>query len=121
MFVASRFLGHPVALVFVGYDAQLMELTEHAFSLYSISFLLMGFSLYSSSLFTALNNGLVSAIISFVRSFAFEIGAVLLLPLVIGPDGIWLSVSLAEVASVALSAFFVVWLGPRYGLMDKVR
>ena len=121
MFVASRFLAHPVALVFVGYDAQLMELTEHAFSLYSISFLLMGFSLYSSSLFTALNNGLVSAIISFVRSFAFEIGAVLLLPLVIGSDGIWLSVSLAEVASVTLSAFFVVWLGPKYGLMDKKR
>lgn len=119
MFVITRLLSHPISLVFVGYDAQLMQLTEHAFSLYSIAFLIMGFSMYGSSLFTALNNGLVSAIISFVRSFVFEIGSVLLLPLVLGPDGIWLSVTLAEVASVILTAFFVVWLAPKYGLLEE--
>ena len=122
MFVATRLISHPMALVFVGYDAQLMELTEHGFALYSLAFLIMGFSIYGSSLFTALNNGLVSALISFLRTLVFEIGSVLLLPMLIGPDGVWLSVSVAEVASLAITAFFVVWLSPKYGLLpDRER
>ena len=119
MFVATRVLAHPVSALFVGYDAGLMELTEHAFALYSAAFLIMGFNVYGSSLFTSLNNGLVSALISFLRSFVFEIGAVLLLPLLLGPDGVWWSVSVAEVAALAITAFFVVWLTPKYGLFPE--
>ena len=117
MFAATRLLAHPVSALFVGYDAQLMELTEHAFALYSLAFLIMGFNVYGSSLFTSLNNGLVSALISFLRSFVFEVGAVLLLPALLGPDGVWISVSVAEVAALAIAVFFVVWLGPKYGLL----
>lgn len=117
MFVATRLLAHPISELFVGYDAELMDLTEHAFFVFSIAFLLMGFSVYGSSLFTALNNGLVSALISFLRTIVFEIGAVMLLPLVLGPDGIWWSVTVAEVAALAITAFFIVWLTPKYGLL----
>ena len=119
LFVITRIASAPLADVFVGYDPDLRDLTIHAFQIYSVSLLFVGFNMYGSSLFTALNNGLVSAIISFVRTFVFEIGAVLLLPLLLGPDGIWFSVSIAEVAACALTAFFVLWLGPKYGYLGE--
>ena len=114
MFAITRFAAGPLADVFVGYDAELRELTVHAFEIYSVSLLLVGFNMYGSSLFTALNNGLVSAVISFVRTFVFEIGAVLVLPLLLGPDGIWYSVSIAEAAALVLTTVFCKWLLPRY-------
>ena len=83
--------------------------------------LLMGFNMYGSALFTALGNGLVSAIISFVRTLVFEIGAVFLLPLVLGADGIWYSVSVAELAALVMTAAFAWLLAPTYGYIVRKR
>ena len=79
----------------------------------------MGFAIYSSAFFTALNNGLVSALISFLRTLVFEVGAVLLLPLILGLDGIWLSVTVAEVAACIVAAIFMVALSGTYGYGKK--
>lgn len=118
MLVLSHVLALPLANLFVGYDAALRDLAVRGLSLYAIAFLFMGLNIYGSSFFTALNNGVVSAIISFVRTLIFEIGAVLLLPLVLGSDGIWLSVCVAEVVSLVMTAAFVIKLAPRYGYLD---
>lgn len=115
MFVAGQALAVPIADIFVGYDAELRAFTEHGFRIYAIAFLLMGFSMYGSSFFTALNNGVVSAIISFLRTLVFETSSVIVLPMVLGIDGIWISVSVAEVAALIVTAAFMLGLGPRYG------
>lgn len=98
--LASKLL----ASIFVSYDPNLLELTTRAIQIYSISFLFSGFSIYASSFFTALNNGVVSAIISFLRTLVFEVVAILVLPLILGLNGIWLAVVIAELAAVILSA-----------------
>ena len=92
-----------VARFFVGYDPELLELTSHAFRLYAVSFLIMGFNVYSSSFFTALGDGATSALISFLRTLVFQIAAVLILPAVIGIDGIWLAVTAAELCALIVS------------------
>lgn len=115
MFTLSLLIARPLALIFVSYDTALMEFTIHAFTLYAVSFLFCGFSMYSSSLFTALNNGLVSALISFMRSLVFQIACVLVIPLVLGIDGIWLSTVFSELLSLILSFSFVFALKKRYG------
>ncbi|MBQ3525876.1 MAG: MATE family efflux transporter [Akkermansia sp.] len=107
----------PLAVLFVGYNESLAALTQHAFCLYGFSFALMGLNIFASGLFTAMNNGLISALISFARTFAFQVLAVLLLPLLVGTDGIWWSVSVAEVAALALSVFFVLRYRKRYGYL----
>ncbi len=101
-------LSKPLSGVFVGYDAELYEMTRRGFILYSLSFLVMGFNIFGSSFFTALNNGIVSAIISFVRTLLFQLISVLLLPLILGLDGIWLSVVCAEMLSLGLTVYFLV-------------
>ncbi len=93
-----------VARFFVGYDAELLALTSRAFRLYALSFLIMGFNVYASSFFTALGDGVTSALISFLRTLAVSGGAILLLPLLLGIDGIWLAVTAAELAALAVSA-----------------
>jgi putative MATE family efflux protein len=118
LFACARGLASPLARLFVGYDAGLVQLTVHAMLVYSVAFLMTGFNMYASSLFTSLGNGQISAIISFVRSIVFEIGAVLLLPLVWGPDGIWWSVVVAEVAASVLSWTLVLRFAPRYGYLS---
>ena len=115
MFIAGQLLAVPIVGVFVGYDEELRTFTEHGFRIYAIAFLLMGFSMYGSSFFTALNNGVVSAIISCLRTLVFETSSVIVLPLVLGIDGIWISVSVAEVAALVVTAAFMFGLGPRYG------
>ncbi|MGI6046075.1 MAG: MATE family efflux transporter [Eggerthellaceae bacterium] len=115
MFLATRVLADPLAYMYVGYDQDLYGLTAHALKLYSMAFLIMGFNIYGSSFFTALNNGLVSAIISFLRTFVFEIGSVLLLPQLIGIDGIWYSVGVAEIAALIITLSFIFALGSTYG------
>lgn len=100
--------------IFVGYDLALMELTKHGFCLYSLSFLIMGFNIFGSAFFTALGNGIVSALISFLRTLLFQIVSVLVLPLVLGIDGIWLSVVAAELFAVVVTAVFFVKNGKRY-------
>lgn len=115
MFIAGQLLANPIAQIFVGYDEALMQFTEHGFRIYAFAFLIMGFSMYGSSFFTALNNGVVSAIISFLRTLVFETSSVIILPMILGIDGIWLSVSVAEIAALIVTAAFMLGLGPRYG------
>ncbi len=119
MFALAELLAAPLAQVFTGYDAGLFALTVHAFRIYAFALFFMGVSMYGSSLFTALGNGLVSALIAFLRTLVFEVGAVLLLPLVMGADGIWYSVIVAELVSVVLTLVLLFWLSPYYGLRDK--
>lgn len=100
--------------LFVGYDIELYEMTDRGFKLYSISFLFSGFSIYGSSLFTALNNGIVSAIISFLRTLVFQVAAILIFPKIWGLDGIWYSIIVAEAAAMFLSFVFIVKMRKRY-------
>lgn len=100
-------LGSPLSRLFVGYDDELLELTKRAFSIFSFSFLFSGFAIFSSCFFTALNDGVTSAAISFLRTLVFQIAAVLLLPKLIDIDGIWLSIVVAEIMAVAIAAVFL--------------
>ncbi len=113
----AELLAKPLSLLFVGYDAQLTDLTTRGFVIYSFSFLFAGFAIYGSSFFTALNDGLTSAIISFMRTLVFQIAAVLLLPLAFGIDGIWYSIVVAELMAVALVIFFLFLKKKKYGYM----
>lgn len=114
MFAAAQWLGRPLSLLFVGYDEGLLSITVRAFSIFSFCFLFSGFAIFGSSFFTALNDGLVSAAISFLRTLVFQVAAVLLFPLVWGVDGIWLSIVAAEVLAVAVTAAFLWGLRKRY-------
>ena len=99
----------------MGYDENLLALTLRGFTIFSFSFLFSGLAIYGSGFFTALNNGLVSAIISFLRTLVFQIAAVLLLPLIWEIDGVWLSVVAAELAAAALTEAFLAGLRKKYG------
>lgn len=114
MFVLAEVLARPLSAIFSSYDRQLLDMTVRAFFIYSFSFLFSGFGIWSSSFFTALNNGPVSAVISFLRTLVFQVAAVLILPLVFDVDGIWLSVVLAEFLAVVVGAIFLVALRKRY-------
>ena len=92
MTAVALLLADPLSAVFVSYDQELLKMTIRAFMIYSLSYLLCGFNIFGSSLFTALNNGLISALISFVRTLVCQTGAVMLLPLVFDLDGIWLAI-----------------------------
>ena len=100
--IATVFAG-VLSGLFVGYDAELYRLTVRGFHLYAVSFLLSGFNIYGSSFFTALNNGVVSAAISFLRTVVFEVAAVLILPLFFGLDGVWCAITVAELASILIT------------------
>lgn len=115
MFIAGELLAVPLSKLFVGYDETLFEMTKRAFFIFSFSFLFAGFSIYGSSFFTALNNGLISALISFLRTLVFQIIAVILLPLVLKLDGIWLSIVVAELLSVITTAVFLIAKRKKYG------
>ena len=110
-------LAEPLSKIFVGYDAELHALTSHAFRLFSFSFLLAGFNIYCSSFFTALNNGAISAAVSFLRTLLFQTSAVLILPLILDVDGIWLSNAFAEVFAFAISAIFLITKRKKYHYM----
>ena len=112
--IVTQFLARPLALLFAGYDSDLLELTDKAFRIYSISFLLAGFNGYVSSFFTALNNGVVSAVLATSRTLVFETIAVLVLPLVFGLDGIWFAVILAEIMALVLSLLLLRKYRERY-------
>ncbi len=104
-----------IAGFFVGYDPRLLQMSIRAYSLYSISFLLCGFNIWGSGFFTALNNGVVSALISFGRTFLFQTLAVMILPLLMGLDGIWLSMTAAEAMAFGSTVFFLMKNRKRYG------
>lgn len=110
-------LSSPLAKLFVGYDEELYELTRHAFSLFAYSFLLAGFNIFTSSFFTALNNGAVSAAISFMRTLIFQTSSVLILPIFLGVDGIWCAITVAEVFAFILSLIFLFAKREKYHYM----
>lgn len=114
MLVLGEILAKPLSILFVGYDAGLFDLTLRGFGIYSFSFLFSGFAIFGSSFFTALNNGLVSAVISFLRTIVFQIAAVIILPLIWGIDGIWVSVIAAELLAVVVTAAFLKCMRKSY-------
>ena len=111
---SALLLAKPLSGIFVGYGAELLELTTRGFVIFSLSFLVCGFNLFGSSFFTALNNGLVSAVISFLRTLVCQIAAGMLLPLVLDADGIWWSIVAAEAAAFAITVAFLVKLRKKY-------
>lgn len=112
--VLAHILAPVLSSMFVGYDKELYELTEHGFRIYAISFMLAGFNIYASSFFTALNNGLISALISFGRTLVFQILSVLILPIFFGINGIWSSIVVAEVLALVLSAVCLIKSRKKY-------
>ena len=114
MLLFALALAKPMSIVFVGYDAELCDLTISGFQIYAFAFLFMGYAIYASGFFTALNDGLTSALISFLRTMVFQIAAVILLPLFFGIDGVWYSIVVAEALAVILSAFFVIIKRKKY-------
>lgn len=103
-----------LAGIFISYDSDLCELAVRALRIYMLSFLICGFNMFCSAWFTALNNGVVSAVAAFVRTLVFELGAVLLVPGIMGIDGIWMSVNIAEVLALTLSAGLFIATRKRY-------
>jgi len=108
MLAMGLLLAAPLSQLFVGYDAALYNMTVRGFYIYSFSFLFAGFAIFGSGFFTALNDGLTSALISFLRTLVFQVASVLLLPLILGLDGIWYSIIVAEAMAVLVSAVFLV-------------
>ena len=115
MFAAGMLLGRPLSKMFVGYDQNLLEITTRAFHVFSFSFLFSGFSIYGSSYFTALNDGLTSAAISFLRTLVFQVIAVLVFPLIWELDGIWFSIVAAELMAVVTTGVFLFAKRKKYG------
>lgn len=114
MTVLAEIMARPLSMVFTGYDPKLLEVTVRGFRIYSISYLLTGFNMFSSSLFTALNNGFISAVLSFFRALVCQLAAILVLPMLWGLDGIWWSNVAAEVGALAVAVFFVIKYRKRY-------
>ena len=107
MFMLAEGCAGPLAEIFVSYDVELLAMTKRAFMIYSFSFLFSGIAIYGSSFFTALNDGVTSALISFLRSLVFEVAAILILPLIFKLDGIWLSVVVAELTAAIMTILFL--------------
>ena len=114
MLILGEVLALPLSMLFVGYEPALFDITLRGFLIFSFSFLFSGFAIFGSGFFTALNNGPVSAVISFLRTLGFQVAAVLLLPMWLGLDGIWLSIVVAEVMAVAVTAVFLFALRKKY-------
>lgn len=106
-----------LATIFVGYDAELLEMTVEAFKIYALAFLLCGFGIFGSSLFTALNDGVISALISFLRTIVFQVLAIMIMPLIWGLSGIWYSVFVAEAAATVVAFFFIIKMRKKYHYM----
>lgn len=108
MLLAGELLARPLSLIFTGYDKELYELTLKGFAVFAFSFLFAGVAIFGSSFFTALNNGLISAMISFLRTLVFQIAAVMLLPIFFGINGIWVSVVVAELMAFTVTLIFII-------------
>ena len=117
MAVLAQVLAAPMARLFVGYDEVLYRLTCHAFRLFSVAFLFAGFNIFASSFFTALNNGLISAVISFLRTLVLQTSSVILLPLIFGVDGIWYAITAAEIFATTISVIFLFAKRKKYHYM----
>ncbi len=110
----AELLAPVLAGIFVGYDKELFDMTVHAFRLFSFTFLLSGFNIWCSSFFTALNNGAISAAVSFLRTLVFQLAAVLILPIFFKLDGVWFSVAFAEVCAFIISVIFLIAKREKY-------
>ncbi len=106
-----------LASIFVSYSPELLEMSTRAIRLFAISYLISGFNIFASSFFTALNNGAVSALISFSRTLLFQVIAILVLPMILGLDGIWLAIVFAEIFALLVSVFCLVWNNKKYHYM----
>ena len=115
MSVGAFFLSGPFSRLFVGYDAGLYELTVHAFRLYSPAFLCVGLNIFTSSMFTALNDGTVSAAISFLRTLILQIAAILMIPAILGIDGLWLATFASEACALLVCLSFILANRKKYG------
>lgn len=114
MFCLAELLAQPFSVIFVGYDPDLMALTQKGFRIFSFSFLFAGIAIYGSSFFTALGNGLISALISFLRTLLFQTAAVLIFPLLWGINGIWISIAAAELMAAAVTTLFLIKKRSKY-------
>ncbi len=114
MCIAGETLSGPLSHLFVGYDEELLAITVHAFAIFSVAFLFSGFTIFGSSFFTALNDGLTSALISFLRTMVFQIAAVIIFPLLWGLDGIWWSIVAAEVMAIVVTLALLVLKRRKY-------
>ena len=112
--VLSELVARPLVMIFTSYDPELLDMTASGFQLYALAFLPMGFNVWGSAFFTALNNGAVSACISFLRTLVFQIIVVLTLPILLDIDGIWLSIVAAELLSLAVTVSFLLVKRKRY-------
>lgn len=115
MFAAGEILASPLSKIFAKDHAELLEMTVHAFRIFSFSFLFSGFSIFGSSFFTALSDGLTSALISFLRTLVFQVAAVIIFPIFRGLDGVWLSIVAAELASIIVTGAFLSAKRKKYG------
>ena len=114
MFGSAQLLSTPLSKLFVGYDQVLMDMTQRAIFVFSFAFLFSGVGIFGSAFFTAMNDGLISALISFLRTLVFQTGAVLIFPLFWGLDGIWLSIVLAEAMALVVTVLFFMGKRKRY-------
>ena len=114
MVFVSEVVSHPLSAVFVGYDEELLDMTVHGFRIFAVGYLLSGINIYASSFFTALCNGPLSAFLSFTRTLLFRGGMVLLLPVVLGLDGIWGAIVVAEGLGLICSVTCLVRNRKRY-------
>ena len=114
MTLLAEILSKPLASIFVSYDKELLELTANAIRLYALSYLISGFNIFASGFFTALNDGIVSAVISFIRTLVFQVATILILPLILGTTGIWLAIVVAELLSLIVSITFLVVKRKKY-------
>lgn len=110
----AQLMAVPLSGVFVGYDKNLLSMTVRGLRIYSLSFFISGINIFASSFFTALNNGKISATISFLRTLLFQISAVMILPIIFGLDGIWSSIIVAEILALIVSVFFLIKMKPVY-------
>ena len=114
MVILSQILARPLASIFVGYNEELLDLTTRGFRIFAILFAFAGLNIFGSSFFTALNNGPVSAAISFLRTVVFQVGMLFLLPLIFDADGIWASVTAAEMLAAIVTVGFLVGMRHKY-------
>lgn len=114
MVVSGELLASPLSKLYVGYDKELMDMTVSGFRIFALSFAFMGFAIFASGFFTALNDGVTSAIISFLRTLVFQCAAVIFLPILWGINGVWISIIVAEVMAVVLSTIFLVAKQKKY-------
>lgn len=114
MVFAAEILARPLATMYVGYDIELFELTLRGFKIYSLAFLFAGMAIFGSSFFTALNNGLISALLSFLRTIVFEVSGVFLIPMIFGIDGIWMAIVVANGLAAVVTILFLLANRKRY-------